>query len=74
MQTGHLWLPQVTESFTVPKAGTFLVRSVSREHKHTSAHTGLMMWDASPVLAAYLASSPHLLNGANLHATHLPCA
>ena len=54
---------QAEEEFEVPQAGKFRVKSLSRVHKHTLAHTGLMLWDAAPALAAYLAASPKLLNG-----------
>jgi len=64
---------QVEETFEIEGAGSFLVRSLSREHKHTLAHTGLMLWEAAPVFARYLALSPTLLNGAPhspLYLTH----
>ena len=57
---------QVEETVEIEGAGTFLLHSVSREHKHTLAHTGLMLWEAAPAFARYLALSHGLLNGALL--------
>lgn len=54
---------QVEETFEIPGAGNFVVRSLSREHRHTQAHTGLMLWEAAPAFARYLALSPLLLTG-----------
>ena len=44
-------------------AAALAVRSVSRAHRHTLAHTGLMLWDSAPVLARALLRRPALLAG-----------
>ena len=44
-------------------AGALRVRSVSGAHRHTLAHTGLMLWDSAPVLARALLRQPALLAG-----------
>ena len=54
---------QAEESFSIAGAGCYTVQSVGREHKHTLAHTGLMLWDAGLPFANYLAESPGLMNG-----------
>ncbi len=52
--------------FDIAGAGSFKVRSVSREHKHTMTHTGLMLWDAAGPFADFLSQSQSLLSGDNL--------
>ena len=46
-----------------PLLGRVCVRSVSREHRHTLAHTGLMLWEAAPALARLLLAWPALCEG-----------
>ena len=55
---------QVEESYDMDVLGPIRVKSVTREAKHTLAHTGLMLWDAGPVFARYLVNATELLNGA----------
>ncbi|KAK9843966.1 hypothetical protein WJX81_000623 [Elliptochloris bilobata] len=43
--------------------GAVRVRSVAREHRHTLAHTGLMLWEAAPALARLLLACPALCAG-----------
>ncbi len=47
-----------------PALGAVRVRSVAREHRHTLAHTGLMLWEAAPALARLLLARPALCAGA----------
>ena len=47
-----------------PPLGRVRVRSVAREHRHTLAHTGLMLWEAAPALARLLLAWPALCEGA----------
>ena len=46
-----------------PPLGRVRVRSVAREHRHTLAHTGLMLWEAAPALARLLLAWPTLCEG-----------
>ena len=56
----------VEERVCLPNlAGPLLVRTVSRSHRHTLAHTGLMLWESAPVLARALLQPPALLAGAH---------
>ncbi len=52
-----------------PPLGAVSVRSVSREHRHTLAHTGLMLWEAAPALARLLLACPALCAGAQHNLT-----
>ena len=44
-------------------AGPLSVRSVAGCHRHTLAHTGLMLWESAPALARAILAQPSLLAG-----------
>ena len=58
------WCTQVEEDVEVEK-GLLVGRvvSVSRQHRHTLEHTGLMCWESSLPLARFLFALPRLTQG-----------
>ena len=59
-----VWCTQVEEDVEVEK-GVVVGRvvSVSRQHRHTLEHTGLMRWESSLPLARFLLALPTLTQG-----------
>ncbi len=57
-------LEQVIEDVEIGQEGLVArVVSVSRQHRHTLEHTGLMRWESCLPLARFLLSVPSLTQG-----------
>ena len=64
----------VDEQLELPGfAHALRLQSVSRAQRHTLAHTGLMLWEAAPVLSRLLLRCPSLVAGAQRQKWHLLC-
>ncbi len=69
-----IMLEQVIEDVEIGEEGLIArVVSVSRQHRHTLEHTGLMRWESCLPFARFLLAVPSLTQGApSLHCpTHL---
>jgi hypothetical protein len=54
---------EVEEAVEVEGVGLLRLQSVSRLHRHTLAHTGLMLWDSAPTLCRFIKQHPSLFLG-----------
>lgn len=54
---------EIEEEVDLAGAGRLTLRSISRLHRHTLAHTGLMLWESAPALCRFLACHSKLLCG-----------
>ncbi len=53
----------VEEDMDLEGVGRLTLRSVSRLHRHTLAHTGLMLWDCAPALCSFIVQQPSIFSG-----------
>lgn len=65
------WRSQVEEDVEIEE-GVLVGRvvSVSRQHRHTLEHTGLMRWESSLPLARFLLALPALTHGLTPFSPH----
>lgn len=77
---GGVWQRSQVQEDVEIEAGVVVGRvvSVSRQHRHTLEHTGLMRWESSLPLARFLLALPSLTLGLTLASPcpphPLPCA
>ena len=54
---------EITEELDIEGLGHLVLRSISRIHRHTLTHTGLMHWESGPALARFILSNPSVFAG-----------
>lgn len=68
LDTGALFsesdrLEEVVEDVAIEGLGQLQLHSISRIHRHTLTHTGLMHWESGPALAQFILKHPaHFLS------------
>ncbi len=54
---------EIVETVHVEGLGCLELRSISRTHRHTLPHTGLMHWESGPALARFILAHPEVFAG-----------
>lgn len=56
-------LDEIVEEVHLDGFGLLTVQSISRVHRHTLTHTGLMHWESAIALAQFILSHPAIFAG-----------
>ncbi|EIE22455.1 S-adenosyl-L-methionine-dependent methyltransferase [Coccomyxa subellipsoidea C-169] len=57
---------EIVETVHVEGLGCLELRSISRTHRHTLPHTGLMHWESGPALARFILAHPEVFAGSRV--------
>lgn len=60
-------LENIVEEVHLKGLGHLTLQSISRAHRHTLTHTGLMHWESASALARFILSHPSIFAGKNLN-------
>ncbi|BDA43460.1 probable tRNA N(3)-methylcytidine methyltransferase METTL6 at N-terminal half [Coccomyxa sp. Obi] len=59
-------LDEIVEQVHLEGLGLLTLQSISRAHRHTLTHTGLMHWESASALARFILSHPAIFAGARV--------